>query len=79
MKFRISKEYHNLVGFPGGSDGKESAYNTGDMVSVPGLERSPGEREWLPTPMFLPGETHGQKSVVDYSPHGVAEILDMTK
>ena len=27
MKFRVSKEYHNLVGFPGGSDGKESAYN----------------------------------------------------
>ena len=28
---------------PGGSDGKESAYNAGDVSSVPGLERSPGE------------------------------------
>ena len=31
------------VGFPHGSDGKESAYNVGDMVLSPGLGRSPGE------------------------------------
>ena len=30
-------------GFPGGSDGKESAYKTGDPVSIPGSERSPGD------------------------------------
>ena len=30
-------------GFPGGSDGKESACNKGDVGSVPGLGRSPGE------------------------------------
>ena len=30
-------------GFPGGSDGKESACNVGDPGSTPGLERSPGE------------------------------------
>ena len=29
--------------FPGGSDGKASAYNVGDLGSVPGLGRSPGE------------------------------------
>ena len=29
--------------FPGGSDGKESAYNVGDLGSIPGSERSPGE------------------------------------
>ena len=29
--------------FPGGSDGKESAYNAGDVSLVPGLERPPGE------------------------------------
>ena len=32
-----------LRGFPGGSDGKESAYNAGDSGSIPGLGRSPGE------------------------------------
>ena len=32
--------------------------------SIPGLRRSPGEREWQPTPVFLPGEFHGQRSLV---------------
>ena len=31
------------MGFPGGSDGKESANNAGDVGSVPGSGRSPGE------------------------------------
>ena len=43
-------------GFSGGLDGKESACNVGDMSSIPGLGRSPGEGEWLTTPVFLPGE-----------------------
>ena len=30
------------MGFPGGADGKESAYNGGDQGSIPGLRRSPG-------------------------------------
>ena len=36
------------LGFPGGSDGKESACNTGDLGSVPGLGRSPGEGNGYP-------------------------------
>ena len=32
-------------GFPGGSDGKESVYNAGDLGSNPGLGRSPGEKK----------------------------------
>ena len=32
-----------VMDFPRGSDGKESAYNTGDLGSTPGLERSPGD------------------------------------
>ena len=34
--------------FPGGSDGKGSVYNAGDLGSIPGLERSPGERNGNP-------------------------------
>ena len=34
---------HNIGRFPGGSDGKESAYNAGDQGSIPGSGRSPGE------------------------------------
>ena len=54
------------MGFPGGSDGKESACDAGDLGSNPGLGRSPGEG-WQPTPVFLPGEFHGQRSLAGYS------------
>ena len=37
-----------LLGFPGGSAGKESACNAGDLGSIPGLERSPGEGKGYP-------------------------------
>ena len=43
--------------FPGGSDGKESAYNASDLDLIPGLGRSPGGRAWQSTPVFLPGES----------------------
>ena len=58
--------------FPGGSDGKESACNAGDPGSISGLGRSPG-RKWLPTPVFLPGEFHEQRSLASYSPRGHKE------
>ena len=52
-----------VLGFPGGSDGKESACNAGDLGLNPGLGRSPWRREWPPTPVFLPGDSHGQRSL----------------
>ena len=36
------------MGFPGGSDGKESACNAGDPSSIPGMGRSPGEKIGYP-------------------------------
>ena len=39
---------HERVGFPGGSDSKESAHNAGDTGSIPGLGRSPGEGNSYP-------------------------------
>ena len=65
-------------GFPGGSDVKESTCNAGDLGSIPGLGRSPWRREWLLIPVFLPGEFHGQRSLVGYSPWGCKES-DMTE
>ena len=54
---------------PGGSDDKEPACNAGNPGLIPGLERSPREGgEWQLTPVFLPGEFHGQRSLMDYSP-----------
>ena len=55
-------------GFPGDSDGKESACNAGDSGLIPELGRSPGKGNGLPTPVFLPGEFHGQRSLAGYSP-----------
>ena len=57
---------------------KESACNAGDLGSIPGSGRFPWRRERLPTPVFLPGEFHGQKSLVGYSPWGCKE-LDTTE
>ena len=45
-----------FLGFPGGSDCKESACNAGDLGSVPRLGRFPWRRKWQPTPVFLPRE-----------------------
>ena len=63
------KQGHRLD-FPDDSDGKESACNKGDPGSIPGLGRSPWRRKWQPTLVFLPGESHGQESLVGYSPRG---------
>ena len=66
------------MGFPGGSDGKESACNVGDPGLIPGSGRFPWRRKWHPTPVFLPGESHGQRSLEIYSPWSHKE-LDMTE
>ena len=55
------------------ADGKASACNTEGLGLIPGLGISPGEGKWLPTPVFLPGESHGQRSLAGYSPW-VAEV-----
>ena len=64
-------------GFPPGSEVKASACNSGDLGSVPGFDprvrKIPWRRKWQPTPVFLPGETHGRRSLVGYSPRGRKE------
>ena len=45
-------------------DDKESACNAGDPGLIPGLGRFPWRKEWLATPVFLPGKSHGQRSLV---------------
>ena len=58
---------NSCMGFPGGSDDKESTCNAGETFS-PGVGKIPWKREWLPTSVFLPGEFHGQRSLAGYSP-----------
>ena len=63
------------VGFPGGSEVK--AWDAGDPGLIPGSGRFPREK-WHPTPVLLPGESHGVRSLVGYSPRGRKE-LDTTE
>ena len=65
------------TGFPGGSDGKESARNAGDLGFIPELGRSPGGGNATHS-SILPGELHGQRSLAGYSPWGRKES-DMTE
>ena len=66
------------LGFLGGSDGKESVFDAGDLGSVPRSGRFPWRRAWKPTPIFLPGESHGQRRLAGCSPWGHKES-DTTK
>ena len=53
-------------------DGKASVYNVGDLGSILGWE-IPWRRKWQPTPVLLPGKSHGWKSLVGYSQWGHKE------
>ena len=46
----------------------------GDPGLIPGSGRSPGEGNGSPIPVFLPGESHGQRSLEGYSPWGRKEL-----
>ena len=56
------------MGFPGGSDGKESASNAGDLGLIPGLGRSPGEGNGNLLQYSCLENPHGQRSLAGYSP-----------
>ena len=71
---------HGCLGFPGGSDGKVSACHAIEPCHGfdPWVRKIPWRRKWQPTAVFLPGESHGQRSLVGYSPCGHKE-LDTTE
>ena len=66
------------MGFSGNLDSKESAYNAGNLGSIPGLGRSPGGGHGNPLQYFCLENPHGQRSLVGYSPCGHKE-LDTTE
>ena len=57
-------------GLPGGSVVKNPPANAGDLGSIPGLGRSPGEGHGYPLQYACPEESHGQRTLVGYSPWG---------
>ena len=59
--------------FPGGASGKEPTCQCRRWKRwgfEPWVRKIPGRRAWHPTPVFSPGESHGQRSLVGYSPWG---------
>ena len=61
------------VGFPGGSDGTESACNMRDLDLMPGVERSPGGEHGNPLQFSCLENPHIQRSLAGYSPQGLKE------
>ena len=64
------------MGFPGGISGKELACQCRRHKRRgfnPWVRKIPWSREWQPTPIFLLGKSHGQRSLVGYSPWGLEE------
>ena len=61
---------------------KNLPVNAGDTGSIPvgkiPVGKIPWRKEWLPSPAFLPGESHGKRSLVGCSPWGCKE-MDMTE
>ena len=69
--FQECSLWRMLWGFPGSSESKESACQCRSFRSHgfnPWVRKIPWRRAWQPTPAFLPRESHGQKTLVSYSP-----------
>ena len=67
------------MGFPGGTKGKQPScqsrrYKTHKIY--PWVRKIPWRRGWQPTPVSLPGESHGQRSLAGYIPQGCTVICD---
>ena len=71
-------QYGLLDGLPRWLNGKESTCQCRRPGFDPWVGKIPWRRESQPTPVFLPGESHGQRSLVGYSPWGHKE-LDTTE
>ena len=73
--------YVYIWGFPGGASGKEATCQCRRHKRCgfnPWVETIPWRGAWQPTPVFLPGESHEQKSLTSYNPWGHTES-DMTE
>jgi len=65
-----------VILFPGGASGKEPSCQCSRQKRLrfsPWVWKILWRREWLPTPVFLSGQSHGQRSLVGFSPWGHKE------
>ena len=68
--FGVSFSVHLL---PGGSDSKSVCLQCRRPGFDPWVRKIPRRKKWQPTPVLLPGKSHGQRSLVSYSPRGGRE------
>ena len=71
------KMYNQLIlviGIPWWLSGKESACQYRRCGFNPWVRKIPWRKKWKPTPLFLPGKSHGQMSLVGYSPCGHRQL-----
>ena len=69
------------MGFPGGASGKEPTCQCRRPKRRgfdPWVGKIPWRRAWQPTPVFLPGESHGQRSLVGYKESDTTEASELT-
>ena len=76
-KEALWRNLHPLLGFPGGASGKKPTCQCRRCGFNPWLGKIPWRRAWQITLVFLPGDSHRQRSLADYSPWGHKES-DMT-
>ena len=65
--------YAYVMRLPRWHGGKESTCQCRRLEFDPWVRKIPWNRKWQPTPVFLPGKLHGQRSLAGYSPWGCRE------
>ena len=63
-----------ILDFPVGSVAKKLPANEGDTKFDPWVRKISWKRKWKPTPTFLPGKSHEQRSLAGYSPWGCKTV-----
>ena len=82
MKFEIGFGPYQLPFHKVASQVTEMVKNPSTMQEIwvdPGVRMIPWRREWLPTPLFLPGEFHGQRKLAGYSPWDCKQLDTMER
>ena len=69
-KLTLKQDLQEPRGLPWGLRGKEPTFQCRKHGFDPWVGQIPWRRKWHPTPVFLPGEFHGQRILVGYSPWG---------
>ena len=76
LEHDLKGRVQHALGVLGGAMVKNPPYNAGataDVVFSPWVGKMPWRRKWQPTPVFLPGKSHGQRSLAGHSPQAREE------